>query len=250
MSDRHPLISVEQVSLAATVGSAYLLQDINFSIERGEAIAIIGPSGAGKTSLLRLLNRLYTPTTGSIKLAGKPYQSISVYKLRQQVMLVPQEPKLLGMTVADTLAYPLKIQQLPEEEIQQRVEQTRRQLQIPGEWLERDELQLSMGQKQRVAIARALTGQPEIILLDEPTSALDFGRASFILELLQQLSSKGQLTVVMVNHQLEWVKNFARRVIYLEKGTIRSDQSSVEIDWPQLQENLVTAQKLEAQAWE
>ncbi len=93
------IVQVEQVSLAASIGSAYLLQDISFEVNRGDRLVIICPSGAGKTSLLRLLNRLSTPTTGSIELEDRSIDEIPVIDLHRQVVLVPQEAKLLGAPV-------------------------------------------------------------------------------------------------------------------------------------------------------
>ena len=118
MPDRSsvPIMELREASLAASVGSAYLLQDVSFSVDRGDKLAIIGATGSGKTTLLRLLNRLSTPTTGTIYLEEKPLSQIPIIQLRQQIVLVPQEPKLLGMSVRETLAYPMTLQKLPPKE--------------------------------------------------------------------------------------------------------------------------------------
>jgi D-methionine transport system ATP-binding protein len=242
-------MQVEQVSLAASIGSGYLLQDISFQVNQGDRLVIIGPSGAGKTSLLRLLNRLNTPTNGSIKLENCSIKEIPVISLRRQVALVPQEAKLLGMRVEEALTYPLVLQQLPKREINQRVETWRTALGISEKWLEQTELQLSLGQRQLVAIARALIMQPQILLLDEPTSALDFGSANHLLNILKQLSENGHLTVIMVNHQLELVRNFANRILYLEAGKLQENQAKSELNWQQIQEKLLQAKEKEAQEW-
>ncbi|MGK7936462.1 MAG: ATP-binding cassette domain-containing protein, partial [Xenococcaceae cyanobacterium] len=132
MSDRSTsIIELRQVSLTASIGSAYLLQDVSFKVDRGDKLAIIGATGSGKTTLLRLLNRLSTPTNGEIYLEEKHLSQIPVIQLRQQIVLVPQEPKLLGMSAQETLAYPLTLQKLPLKEIRQRVETWRNALQIP-----------------------------------------------------------------------------------------------------------------------
>jgi D-methionine transport system ATP-binding protein len=149
-----PIMQVKEVSLAASIGSAYLLQDISFQVNRGDRSVIIGPSGAGKTSLLRLLNRLSTPTIGSIELEARSINEIPVIGLRRQVVLLPQEAKLLGMRVEEALAYPLVLQQLPKKQINQRVETWRTALGISEKWLEQHKLQLSLGQRQLVAIAQ------------------------------------------------------------------------------------------------
>lgn len=242
-------LRVDQVSLTASLGSQYLLSNISFEGCRGDRICLIGPSGAGKSSLLRLLNRLSEPTSGAIYLENQNIRQIPVIELRRQVMLVPQEPKLLGMTVREALAYPLLLQQLPKRQIEERLETSRELLHLPGEWLERSELQLSVGQRQLVAIARALVIQPKILLLDEPTSALDAGIASHVLRVLSELAVKDNLTVLMVNHQLDMAQLFCNRVLYLEQGQLRQDKQAEQMNWKQLRENLMQAEAQIAQEW-
>ena len=243
------IMRIKQVSLSACFGSKYLLQDISFEVFKRDRLVIIGPSGAGKTSLLRILNRLITPTQGLVYLHNQEFNQIPVIQLRQQVILVPQEPKLLGMTVAETLAYPLVLQQLPKGEIQQRVEYFMARLHLSTDWLERNELQLSLGQRQLVAIARALVMQPQILLLDEPTSALDRGFALHLLEVLNQLANSGETTIIMVNHQLELAQQFANRIIYLRDGHLLEDAAINELDWSKLKENLLQAATQVTQEW-
>lgn len=240
-------LRLDRVSLSASVGSRFLLKDISFTVHLGDRICLIGPSGAGKTSLLRLLNRLSEPSAGTIYLEDSNYQTIPVLQLRQQIPLVQQESKLLGMTVKDALAYPLVLRGLEKSQIQQRVLYWSEQLHIPQDWLERSEVQLSVGQRQIVAIARALVIQPKILLLDEPTSALDAGRAN---QLLQVLATNSQTTILMVNHQLELAQSFCRRVLYLQDGRLIHDlPNSPELDWHKLREDLVQAEIKAAQEW-
>ncbi|MBZ8180374.1 ABC transporter ATP-binding protein [Oscillatoria salina] len=248
-SNNFPLLQLEQVSLAASIGSAYLLHDLSLAIDKGKFLTIVGASGSGKTSLLRLLNRLNEPTTGKIYLENQDYQKIPVTQLRQQIVLVLQEPKLLGMRIDEALAYPLILQQLGKEEIKERVRYWVGRLNIPEEWLDRHELQLSLGQRQLVAIARGLIMQPKILLLDEPTSALDFGRANHLLEILTDLTLTSEMTVIMVNHQLELIESKSDRVLYLQEGKLLQDLPAKEIDWVSLREELVSLQKQTAAEW-
>jgi D-methionine transport system ATP-binding protein len=236
--EKVPLLCLDQVSLTDTTGEISLLQEISFTVRAGECIAVVGASGAGKTSLLRLLNRLVEPAGGVIAFAGKPLSQIAVRQLRQQVALVPQEPKLLGMAVAETLAYPLRLQQLPKAEIQQRLDGWLTRLHIPEDWLERHEWQLSLGQRQLVSIARALAMQPQVLLLDEPTSALDAGRAAQLVEILVQLAQEGQVAIMMVNHQLEIAQQFCQRLLYLRQGRIVADTPAAQADWRKIGEDL------------
>ena len=243
-------LSLDKVSLSAPLGSQYLLKDISFEIAKTELICLIGASGAGKTSLLRLLNRLSEPSTGTIYLEGQDYRSIPVIQLRQQIVLVQQESKLLGMTVKEALAYPLSLRGLERLQIQQRILYWSDQLHIPQEWLERTEVQLSVGQRQTVAIARALVTQPKILLLDEPTSALDAGRASQLLQVLTNLAAAGETTIVMVNHQLELAQAFCQRLLYLENGQLVQDSiNNSTLDWLKLKDRLVQTEIKAAEDW-
>lgn len=229
-----PIMELTQVSLAAPLGSSYLLQDISFSIPRGEWLAVVGASGAGKTTLLRLLNRLIEPTSGSITFNQQDLKNLNSLELRRQVVLVLQEPKLLGMPVQQALGYPLMLQKIPSGDINPRVSHWINILGIPQEWLERSELQLSLGQRQLVTIARALIMEPQLLLLDEPTSALDVGNAMHVMEVLQNLVATGKTSIVMVNHQLKLMEQFSDRVLHLEQGKLLQDQLNSLVNWQEL----------------
>lgn len=252
-SSTAPQLQLKQVSLVSSIKGVItgtpILTDISFEAFQGDRIVLVGPSGAGKTSLLRLLNRLSEPTSGRIYLEAQDYQKIPVLQLRRQVMLVSQEPKLLGMTVQQALAYPLTLQQIPQQQIQERLDAYREKLHIPGDWLDRTELQLSVGQRQLITIARALISQPKILLLDEPTSALDAGTASHVLGVLADLAEKDNLTILMVNHQLDMAQRFCTRVLYLQEGQLLQDELASRINWEQLRETLVQAETQASQEW-
>ncbi len=219
-----------------------ILQDISFEIYEGDRIAIMGPSGAGKSYLLRILNRLCEPTNGKIFLENKEYRQIAIKELRQSVILVAQEPKLLGMSVREALAYPLVLRKLTKPQIQERLSYWMEQLHIPDDWLGRTEAQLSTGQRQLVNLARGLVIQPKILLLDEPTSSFDVVKAVRIAEVLNQLYEKHQTTIVMVNHQLEITRMFCTRLLYLQQGRLISNEPASKINWNHLQETLQQAE--------
>ena len=219
-----------------------ILQDISFEVYQGSRIAITGPSGAGKSYLLRLLNRLSEPTNGKIYLENREYRQIPTIELRQSVMFVAQEPKLLGMSVRDALAYPLVLQNLSKLQIQQRLSYWMEQLHIPDDWLGRTETQLSTGQRQLVNLARGLVIQPKILLLDEPTSNLDIATTSRIVEILNRLYEKHQTTVLMVNHQLDVAQMFCTQLLYLQQGRLMSNQLASQVSWENLQETLKQAE--------
>jgi D-methionine transport system ATP-binding protein len=239
-----PQLCLEQVSLQASVGAHALLQDISFTVTAGERLAVVGPSGAGKTSLLRLLNRLSEPIQGTIAFEGQDLRHLPVVQLRQQVMLVPQESKLLGMTVRQALEYPLTLRKVSKSAMQQQLLTWTDRLHIPEDWFGRTELQLSLGQRQWVAIARALISQPKVLLLDEP------GRSAYLLTLLAELATTQQLTIVMVNHQLDLAEQFCDRVLQLQQGRLVQDQPIAQVNWSEIKQTLIDAETHAVEEWE
>ncbi|NJR39926.1 MAG: ATP-binding cassette domain-containing protein [Leptolyngbyaceae cyanobacterium CSU_1_4] len=250
MNKLEEIIRLERVGLKAGLGDSSLLRDISFKVFRGDRLSLIGQSGAGKTSLLRLLNRLSEASQGAIFFKNQDIRRIPIISLRQQITLVQQESKLLGMTVRQALAYPLELRGISKPAIEQRMSHCVEQMHIPQDWLERIEAQLSVGQRQWVAIARALMIQPQVLLLDEPTSALDAGRADYLLKVLIELSQTQQTTIFMVNHQLNLAQQFCDRVLHLQQGRLLQDLPSTQMNWAELQENLIQAETQESQEWE
>ena len=230
--------------------SHYLLKEISFEVFRGDRIALVGASGAGKTSLLRLLNRLNEPTSGVIHLENQALPQIPAVQLRQQVVLVLQESKLLGMTVQQALAYPLTLRQLDKRVIQERIQKWSDRLQMPSDWLQRTELQLSVGQRQLVAIARALVTEPGVLLLDEPTASLDLGRSALVLKVLSELTRMNGTTVIMANHQLELAEQWCDRVLHLEHGQLRQDLAAQQMNWQALKQTLMAAEAQQVEEWD
>lgn len=241
-SDNSSVLRLHQVNLPASIGSDLLLQNISFQVQSGEKIGIIGASGAGKTSLLRLLNNLVSPHNGTIYWQNVPVSQLMSVELRRQVVLVHQEPKLLGMKVRDALGYPLQLQNLSPPEIRSRIDTWTNLLRLPSAWLDKTELQLSLGQRQLVAIARALILEPKVILLDEPTSALDLGLASHVIKVLQELNQRQNLTILMVNHQLELIRQFCDRFLFLNQGLLEEDVPATEANWQRLRQKIMVIQ--------
>jgi len=244
-----PLYVADRVSLVASVGRGFVLNEISFTIQPGEFVGLLGPSGAGKTSLLRLMNRLSDPSAGTLRFQGTPIEQIPALELRRQVMLVGQTCRLLGMTVAEALHYPLQLQSMPQPQRQAAIATWLEKLQLPHDWLDRSELNLSGGQQQQVAIARALVTKPAVLLLDEPTSAQDLGAATRVLSAIQtEVKSRG-LAVIMSNHQLELAQKFCDRILYLERGSLLKDQPATETDWQALRQSLVDADAQDRDDW-
>lgn len=245
-----PIIELKKVTLAASVGIDYLLKDISLVVNKKEKIAIVGASGSGKTSLLRLLNYLVSPERGELLYQGVNYTEQDILQLRKQVVLIPQEPKLLGMSGQDALRYPLKLQKLSNREIDRRFAKYSDILQIPLAWLERDELKLSLGQRQLIAIARGLMLEPKVLLLDEPTSALDRRICDRLLMVLNQLNQRHQITILMVNHQLEISEMFTDRILYLDSGNLTQDIPASPENWQQIDQQLRQTDAKLAKEWQ
>ncbi|NJK42029.1 MAG: ATP-binding cassette domain-containing protein [Acaryochloridaceae cyanobacterium SU_2_1] len=244
-------MQLHQVAVVAGLGNQYLLQDISFAVFAGDRIGLIGASGSGKTTLLRLLNRLSDPSTGQITYQNQSLATWPISPLRQQIMLVPQEPKLLGMTVEENLCYPLILQKLNPEIIQARVALWRARIGIDDNWLPLTELQLSLGQRQLVCLARACVCEPKIVLLDEPTSALDPGTIQRVAEVLQAHSA----TLIIASHQFGFLQQVLdqhqprHRILYLEQGRLLQDQPITTINWQDIQQKLVQQALGEQEQW-
>lgn len=229
------LLRCDRVDVITPVTQIPLVQNLSLDIQAGEWWFVVGRSGAGKSTFLRLLNRLMDPTHGELFYQDRPYLSYTVCDLRTQIVLLPQAATLLGLTVAETLIYPLTLQGLSPQTCRDRLLAWLPILDIPEDWLERKEGQLSGGQKQRIALARALILQPRILVMDEATSALDLGRSH---QVYQQLKHWGDspLTVISVTHQLHLAKDFADWVLHLEKGQIRQIERGDRVNWDDLTE--------------
>ena len=244
------LLQLDRINYTPPNFTRPLLTDISFSLAVGESITLTGITGAGKSTLLRLINRLSEPTTGQILLNQENYRSILPTMLRRRVMLVSQEPKLLGMKLREALAYPLQLQSLSPEEIKQRIVTITEQLEIPTDWFDRPELQLSAGQKQIVSIARGLISQPQILLLDEPIANLDFTTAERVLTTLANISRSQQMGMIIVNHQLELAARFSDRLLYLQDGKLVLDKVVTSIDWEELQQQIRVSEDRSLAEWD
>lgn len=204
-------------------GPVQALADIELSIERGEVFGIIGRSGAGKSSLLRTINRLERPSSGRVLIDGSDiagYDDDALVALRQRIGMIFQHFNLMSAkTVWQNVELPLKVAGVPRETRQAKV---RGLLELVG--LEDKHgaypAQLSGGQKQRVGIARALVHDPQVLLCDEATSALDPETTQAILGLLREINRRLGLTVVLITHEMAVIREICDRVVVLERGEV------------------------------
>jgi putative ABC transport system ATP-binding protein len=199
------------------VGEIWIVNDISLEVQRSELLGIVGASGSGKSSLLRLLNRLDEPTTGMVFLEGQDYRQIPPRELRRRVGMVTQRPFLFPGDVASNLRFgPMQRgETLPDAEITSLLENVG----LPG-FATRDVANLSGGEQQRVSLARALANRPEVLLLDEPTSALDEQAKLGVEELIHRLVRENSYTFVMVTHDRDQARRRCDQVAVIEAGRL------------------------------
>ncbi|BFT65547.1 methionine ABC transporter ATP-binding protein [Parvimonas parva] len=199
------------------------VNDISLEVKKGEIFGIIGLSGAGKSSLIRCINRLEEPTSGNIFIDGKDIVKMNDKELkdaRKNMSMIFQSFNLFYQkNVFENIAYPLKINGWKKEDIEKRVKTLLEYVNLSEKIFEYP-ANLSGGQKQRVAIARALAIQPKILLCDEATSALDPQSTKSILELLLRIRDEFNLTIILITHQMEVVKAICDRAGVIENGEI------------------------------
>ncbi len=218
-------------NLSKHFGDLVVLKDVSAEIGKGEVISIIGPSGTGKSTLLRCLNLLETPSSGSIEIDGIPLLSkgTNVPKMRQKMGMVFQSFNLYQhLTVLDNLTIgPIRLQGRRKADAQKKGMELLRLVGL-AEKADNFPDELSGGQKQRVAIARCMAMEPEILLFDEPTSALDPTMVSEVLAVIRRLASEG-MTMVIVTHEMEFARNISSRVFYMDEGLIYEEGSPTQI---------------------
>jgi len=203
--------------LGRDVPAKLLLADATFKLEESEVLAIVGPSGSGKSSLLRLLNRLDEPTSGTVCLKGVDYRQIPPRELRRRVGMVLQRPFLFPGTVADNLRFGPR--QRGEELSEAALEELLSAVLLRS-FAPRDVANLSGGEAQRVSFARALANSPEVLLLDEPTSALDEDSKREVEGVIQRISQKRNIPCVLVTHDVSQAVRLAHRALVLEGGRV------------------------------
>ena len=204
-------------------GDVVALKGINLTSESGEIYGIIGLSGAGKSTLIRCINMLERPTKGSVIIDGEDMTSLDAKALRdarKNIGMIFQHFNLLSSaTVYDNVAFPLRLSNTPESEIKERVEPLLELVNLKDK-AHQYPSQLSGGQKQRVGIARALASNPKILLSDEATSALDPQTTKAILSLILDINKKLGITVVVITHEMQVIKDICDKVAVIENGVI------------------------------
>jgi putative ABC transport system ATP-binding protein len=195
--------------LSRVVGEKALVNEISVEVQVGEVLAVVGHSGSGKTSFLRLLNRLDEPTGGIVRFHGRDYRELAPPELRRRIGMVMQAAFLFPGTVAGNVAYGPR--QRGQTLTAAQIALLLQRVGLPG-YQERDVSNLSGGEAQRVSIARTLANDPEILLLDEPTSALD--------DLVLDIIHERRMTCVIVTHNAAQARRVAHRAMVLKAGRL------------------------------
>ena len=217
---------------ASPAGPVPALKGIDLEIAKGEIFGIIGLSGAGKSTLVRCINMLERPTGGKVIVDGQDMTALSDSELREarkDIGMIFQHFNLLSSaTVYENIAFPLKLAGKSDSEIKEKVEPL---LKLVGLETKAGQYpsQLSGGQKQRVGIARALASEPKVLLCDEATSALDPQTTKAILELIRDINKKLQLTVVVITHEMQVIKDICDKVAVIDKGVIAEQGTVLEV---------------------
>ncbi len=225
------ILNVEKV-FKNKKSEVYALRNVSLKVEKGDIFGIVGYSGAGKSTLLRLVNLLEKPTSGSVKIEGKEIINLSEKELnilRKNIGMVFQQFNLLeSQTVYQNLKIPLIISGAPKNSIDKRIEEL---LDFVGLKDKKNSSvsKLSGGQKQRIGIARALATHPKILLCDEATSALDPKTTKSILQLLKKINNEFGITILLITHEMEVVKEICNKVAVMQDGEIKEQGNIIEI---------------------
>jgi putative ABC transport system ATP-binding protein len=217
-----PRLSVQNLSL--TRNGRSILSDTSLHVYRGEIVCLLGPSGGGKSSLLRCLNRLTEPPPNSVFYKGQDIHTLDVLALRRQVGMVFQKPALFPGTVASNILYGPNLWE-KSSQATPNIEELLALADLPLTYAQRDVAELSGGEAQRVSLARALANRPETLLMDEPTSALDPAAQRHIEEAILRLRTQLNLTVLWVTHNVAEAKIVADRIYLLRNGRIADEGS-------------------------
>lgn len=216
---------VDIQGLSKSFGSHEVLKDINFSVNKGEVVTIIGSSGSGKSTLLRCVNLLEKPSGGQIIYNGENIldDKHNVHQYRKNLGMVFQSFNLFNNhnVLGNCVVGQIKVLKRSKEEAEKIAKKYLRVVGMEA-YVEAKPRQLSGGQKQRVAIARALSMEPDVMLFDEPTSALDPEMVGEVLKVMKELAGTG-LTMLIVTHEMEFAREVSDRVVFMDKGVIAEE---------------------------
>jgi osmoprotectant transport system ATP-binding protein len=225
------LISVEHV-VKTYDNDIKVLNDVSFSVEKGEFVVLLGPSGCGKTTLLKMINGLIEFDQGNIKVLDKNIKSWDIIKLRRSIGYVIQNIGLFPhLNILDNITYVLSLEKIPKSIKIARAKELIMMVGLSEDLLYRYPHELSGGQRQRIGVARALASDPEIILMDEPFGAIDEIARTSLQNELKALQKKLQTTIIFVTHDLHEAIKLGSRIILINEGSILQDGPGKELQF-------------------
>jgi len=225
---RKTTIVVDRVS--KIFGNKVAVDNISFTVDEGENVVLLGTSGCGKTTTLRMINRLTEVTSGSISVAGKNIEDVSPEELRRNIGYVLQHNGLFPhYTIAENIAIVPELLKWPKQKIIKRTTELLEQLRLPQDYLSLYPQQLSGGQQQRVGLARALAADPPVLLMDEPFGALDAVTRAGITHEFSELEVLKNKTIVLVTHDIREAFELGDKILLMDKGEIVQEGSPADL---------------------
>jgi len=221
-------VTAELTNISKVYGNKIVLDSINLQIREGEILALLGPNGSGKTTILKILAFVENPTSGEVKFQGEKVNFKNTEKARLQSTLVFQKTTLFGTSVYNNIAYGLKIRKVPKETRDREVKKALKIVKLEG-FEKRNARKLSGGEQQRVAIARALVLKTKLLLLDEPTANLDPKNAGILEEVIDTVNRENKTTIVIATHNMFQARKLPHRIALMDEGKITEVGAPAEV---------------------
>src|SRR3990170_1168362 len=231
-------ITAELKNINKIYGTKTVLQNVNLQIHEGEILALLGPNGSGKTTILKILAFIENPTSGEVQFQGETVTPKNTEKVRMRSTLVFQKTTLFNTSVYNNIAYGLKIRKIPKNARDEEIKRVLKLVKLEG-FGKRPARKLSGGEQQRVAIARALVLKTKLLLLDEPTANLDPKNASIIEDVIATVNREMKTTIVMATHNMFQAKALPHRIALISDGRISEVGTPAEI-FGKLSKNLAS----------